>query len=105
MPCYTQQKAFTWLAASRSEQGQGFSVVPFKAAHEEWSGLAFVCILQGALKKSKCFFTHLTPQMSRVSFYSDLFEKEGWPHLLKSTALVPGTERFKLGEGAASLKA
>lgn len=104
MPHYIQQKAFTWLAASRFEQGQGFSVVPFKPAHEEWSGLAFVCILQG-VKKGKWFFTHLTLQISRVSFYNDLFKKGVWPYLLKPTTVVPVTERFKFGEGAVSLKA
>lgn len=78
--------------------------MPFKPAHEEWSRLAFVCILQG-VKEGKWFFTHLTLQISRVSFYNDLFKKEVWLYLLKPTTVVPVTERFKLGEGAVSLKA
>lgn len=64
MPHYIPQKAFTWCAASRAEQGQGFSAVPFKPAHEEWSELAFVCILQG-VKKGKCFFYSSHPQNER----------------------------------------
>lgn len=56
MPHYTQWKAFPWLAASRSEQGRGFSTVLSRYAHKEWSGLVAVCILQRVEMRQVLFF-------------------------------------------------